>query len=117
MKSSPDTPWAIAKPFWSQEHKRRLAPPFVKLRGRDSPAELFQALESANVLSLPSLLALGDGEFNRLAFLKTAVAIALNGGEMYEDILTVLTRDKTKAFGGIEPLHCSLFHLLYFPIC
>jgi len=67
-------------------------------------------LQCANVLCLPALLAFGHSKFNRLAFFQTTVAIALNGGEMHENIFSTLTRDKTEAFGGIEPLNCSLFH-------
>jgi hypothetical protein len=74
-------------------------------------------LESADVFCLPTLLALGHGEFNRLAFFKAAIAIALNGGEMHEYIFPALACDEAEALSGIEPLNCSLFHFLCFPEC
>jgi hypothetical protein len=48
-----------------------------------------------------------------LTFLQTAEATSLNGGEMYKDILPVLTADETVAFGVVKPLHCSFFHCFY----
>jgi len=74
-------------------------------------------LKSADVFGLPALLASGHGEFNRLAFLQAAVSIRLYGGEMHEDIFPVLSGNKPEAFGGIEPLNCSLFHFLIFLSC
>ena len=74
-----------------------------------------EILENANVLCLPAFSPFGHCEFNRLTFLQTAVSAALNRREMYKDILSTLTRDKTKAFVGVEPLNCSLFHYV-FPI-
>src|SRR5215469_9227909 len=73
-------------------------------------------LESAHVFCLPTLLASGHSEFNRLAFLQAAISIRLYCGEMHENIFPVLPRDKAEAFCSIEPLNCSLFHFL-FPIC
>ena len=73
-----------------------------------------EILENANVLCLPAFSPFGHAEFNRLTFLQTAVSAALNRREMHKDILSTLTRDKTKAFVGVEPLNCSLFHLCFF---
>src|SRR6185312_1200116 len=72
-----------------------------------------EILENTNVLCLPAFSSFGHAEFNRLAFLQTAVSAALNRREMHKDILSTLTRDKTKAFVGVEPLNCSLFHYVF----
>jgi hypothetical protein len=76
---------------------------------------LDSGLQSPNVFCLPTLLAFGHSEFNRLAFLKAAIAIALNCREMNEYIFTALTGNKPEALSGVEPLNCSLFHFDYFP--
>src|ERR1700747_1054836 len=48
-------------------------------------------LDSLNVLSLPAFRAFGHHKLHRLPFLQTAEAASLNCGEMYEDILPILT--------------------------
>ena len=67
-------------------------------------------LGAFDVLSLPALGAFDHVKLNLLAFLQAAETTGLNGGEMYEYILTVLAADKTVAFGVVKPLHCSCFH-------
>ena len=67
-------------------------------------------LESANFLGLQTLLPLGYLEFHALAFSKAAEAVGLNGGVMDKNILSTFALDKTKTFGIVKPLHCSLFH-------
>jgi hypothetical protein len=67
-------------------------------------------LEGANLLGLKTLLTLGHRELHALPFGKAAEAIGLNGGVMDENVLTALALDKTKTFGVVKPLHCSLFH-------
>src|SRR5215475_556930 len=65
----------------------------TKQRGGRSRLFTFRkllGLESANVLCLPAFLSLGHSEFNRLAVLQAAVSVRLNGGEMHEDIFSVL---------------------------
>lgn len=71
-------------------------------------------LERPDVFRLPTLLAFGHREFNRLAFFKAAIAIALDRREMHEYIFPALARDKTETLSGIEPLNCTLFHFLVF---
>ena len=51
-------------------------------------------LDSLNVLSLPAFGAFGHIELHGLSFLQAAKASSLNSGEMYEDVLTVLTADE-----------------------
>jgi hypothetical protein len=69
-------------------------------------------LQNLNVLSLPAFRTLLDIELDRLAFLKAAEAIRLDGGVVDENVLTILAADKTKTLGVVEPLNCSLFHFL-----
>jgi hypothetical protein len=69
------------------------------------------ALEKLHVLSLPALWSLGYVELNGLTFLQRAEAIALNRGEVDEDILAVRPAEKSEALGVVKPLHCSLFHI------
>jgi len=69
-------------------------------------------LDSLNVLSLPALRAFGHVELHSLPFLQAAEAASLNGGEMHEDILAILTANEAIAFGVVKPLYCSLFHSL-----
>ncbi len=74
-------------------------------------------LQGANVLSLPALLSFGHSEFNRLTLLKAAIAIRLDCGEVDENVLSILTCNKTEAFCGVEPLNCSLFHFVSLSYC
>ena len=74
------------------------------------------ASESFYVLCLQALGPFGHGELNCLAFLQAAISIGLNRREVHKYIFPVLTRDKAKAFSGVEPLNCSLFHCFVFPI-
>ena len=80
-------------------------------RHRCRPRIRFPILENLNVLSLPALGSLGDVELHRLAFLEASEATGLDGGEMHENVFAILTADKAVAFGVIEPLYCSLFHI------
>jgi hypothetical protein len=70
-------------------------------------------LDSLNVLGLPALWAFGHVELHGLPFLQAAKAAGLNGGEMHEDVLAILTADEAIAFGVVKPLYCSLFHLIF----
>jgi len=43
---------------------------------------------------------------------QAAIAAGLNSGKMYEYVLSVFTRNKSKAFRGVKPLHrSSFFHV------
>jgi hypothetical protein len=81
-----------------------LWPPFIRIVASES------GLCGLYVLRLPALGALDYVELHLLTLLQTAKAAGLNGGEMYEYILTVLAADKTVALGVVKPLHCSCFH-------
>jgi hypothetical protein len=67
-------------------------------------------LDCLNVLSLPALRALGHLELHRLPFLQAAKPTGLNGGEMHEHILPILTAVEAIAFSVVKSLYCSLFH-------
>ena len=69
------------------------------------------SLQGLYVFSLPAFGALYDVELNRLAFFQAAKAARLDGGEVYEYIFTILSANKSKPFGVVEPLYCSLFHM------
>jgi hypothetical protein len=72
---------------------------------------LVKSLKRLDVLGLPALGALGYVKLHGLAFLKALETAGLNGGEMDENIFARLAADKAVAFGVIEPLYCSLFHV------
>ena len=67
-------------------------------------------LDRAYVLCLPALRPLGDRELHGLAFLQAFKTARLDGREMHENVLAILTADKAVALGVVEPLNCSLFH-------
>ena len=69
------------------------------------------SLDCLHVFCLPALWSLGDVELHRLALLQALKASRLDGGEMHENVLAILTANKTVAFGVVEPLYCSLFHV------
>jgi hypothetical protein len=64
-----------------------------------------------NVAGLGPLGAGLDVELNALAFIKVLETIALDGGEVDENIRATFARDKAKALGSIEPLDgtCDTF--------
>jgi len=69
-------------------------------------------LDAFDVLCLPALRAFHYVELYLLTFLEAAESAGLNGGEMYEYILTVLAADETVPLGVVKPLHCSCFHVM-----
>ena len=71
---------------------------------------LRSSLDTLDVLCLPALGAFDHVKLHLLSFLQAAEAARLDGGEMYEYILTVLAADETIALGVVKPLHCSCFH-------
>src|SRR5271165_3077934 len=78
---------------------------------------LVKSLKRLDVLGLPALGALGYVKLHGLAFLKALETAGLNGGEMDENIFARLAADKAVAFGVIEPLYCSLFHVVNLFLC
>ena len=49
----------------------------------------------------------GDVEFYSLTFIQRFETVALDSGEVYEYVFTVLNLDKAIAFFCVEPLNCS----------
>jgi hypothetical protein len=68
-------------------------------------------LDAFDVLCLPALGAFDHVKLHLLTFLKAAESAGLDGGEMYEYILTILAADESIALGVVKPLHCSCFHV------
>jgi len=69
-------------------------------------------LDRAHVLGLPALRPFGHVELHGLAFLQASESAGLNGGEMHENVFASLAADKAVALSVVEPLNCSLFHIL-----
>lgn len=83
------------------------------LAGSES-SEIFVCLQSADVTSLWTALALGDFELNPLVFLKIPVTRSHNRREVHEQVRTASVRgDEPEAFFPVEPLHRALCH----PVC
>jgi hypothetical protein len=59
-------------------------------------------LEDLNVLGLKTFCALYHLELHCLAFLQTAKAVRLDGGEMYEYIFAVLTADEAVPLASLN---------------
>src|SRR4051794_7895559 len=74
-------------------------------------------LERADVLRLRALLALRDVELHALVLLQRLVALPLDRAEVAEDVgAAVVLRDEAEALLRVEPLHCSLCHVLIVPL-
>ena len=58
------------------------------------------------VESFGSLLAF---ELNRVALVQSLISVFLNSREVYEDVLTSGTLDKTVSFCSVEPLDHAIF--------
>jgi hypothetical protein len=73
-----------------------------------SRAGLFQSvkcrLDNLNFLGLHAFLATGGDERDLLAFFQAFEAVALNGFEVYEQVVTGLRGDEAEAFFIVEPL-------------
>jgi hypothetical protein len=75
------------------------------------PATASDAISGAayhvrGVESFGSLLAF---ELDRVALVQSLISVLLNSREVYEDILTSGTLDKTISFGSVEPLDHAIF--------
>jgi len=67
-------------------------------------------LDNANVLGFFALLARRRVELDSLAFFEALVTLALDIGEVYEDVFTLLARDESETLFRIEKLNCALCH-------
>ena len=48
-------------------------------------------------------------KFDRVALVQSLIAVLLYRGEVYKDILTGGTLNKSVSFGSVEPLHNAIF--------
>ena len=71
-----------------------------------------EKLDRTYVFGLPALGPFGHVKLHGLAFLQASESATLNGGKMHENVFAGLAADKAVAFGVVEPLNCSLFHIL-----
>ena len=65
--------------------------------------------DELDIFCLEALRALDHVKLHRLAFLKAAESVRLDGREMHENIVAGLTAKKAIALGVVKPLYCSLF--------
>jgi len=70
------------------------------------------SLDELDVFCLEALGSLDHVKLHRLAFLKAAESVRLDGREMHENIVAGLTADKTEALRVVKPLYCSLFQFV-----
>src|SRR5213595_888436 len=69
--------------------------------------------DRVDLLGLRALGALGDGVLDALVVLEAAVTVSLDGGVVDEDVGgAVVGGDEPIALVRVEPLHCSLSHVL-----
>src|ERR1017187_1207160 len=66
-------------------------------------------LGQSDVGRLQPLGALGYLKLHFCALIQRAIPLRLDGGEVYEHVLSVLPLDKAVALGCVEPLHCAFF--------
>jgi len=90
-------------PFDGRFSAKRLMTWTTKKKPRETRG-FFCLVHHCDVGRLRSLGTLFDSEFDLLSFLQVTEPIALNGGEMDENVLSALALDKAEAFVTIEPL-------------
>jgi hypothetical protein len=66
--------------------------------------------DHANVLGFFALFPGCSVELYELTLFEAFVAVALDVGEMDEDVITLLARDEAEALFCIKKFHCSLCH-------
>src|SRR5438270_388535 len=88
-------------------------------KGRPKPPSSLTgfSLYRFDIFCLPAFGALDHVELHLLTLLQAAEPSRLDGGEMHENILSVLSTDEPIALGIIEPLHRSCFHCGTFLLC
>src|SRR5258706_10149987 len=74
-------------------------------------------LDLGDVAGLRALGAVDDFEFDRLAFLERAEAVALNGGVVHEDVAASVALDEPVTFGVVEPLDLACDTHRSLPAC
>src|SRR5215469_5673169 len=70
-----------------------------------------------HICGLQTFWTFGHFELHFRALFETAIAIGLNGGEVYKDIFSILPLDESVALGRVKPFHCAFFfHVLPFQL-
>jgi hypothetical protein len=88
----------------------------LRLRWIPGPAECRRgsALEFHDILGLQTLGAFDQFEFHHLPLIEGAVAIALDGTEVDENIVfTFLSGDEAKTLGVVEPLYRAAYTICH----
>jgi hypothetical protein len=65
---------------------------------------LQRCLKPEHLVGLGPFVPLDDVELDLVAFLQTFIAVDLNGRVVDENVWTIVSSDKSEAFGVIEPL-------------
>jgi len=86
--------------------KQKLFPPESK-EPRETRGSFFVLVHHCDVGRLGSLGTLLDSEFDLLSLLQVTETVALNGGEMDENVLSTFALDKTETLVPVEPLDCT----------
>lgn len=76
---------------------------------RDSSAVGRALLNALDRVGLQTFGALADLKVHHSSLIQRAIAVALDGREMNEDILAAFAFDESVSLGRIEPLNCTLF--------
>ena len=67
-------------------------------------------LQAGDVRSCRALLSVGDVELDTLAFCEGLEAFRLDGGEVYEHVLSRICFDETKTLCLVKPLYSTFSH-------
>jgi hypothetical protein len=87
-----------------------MKPSIVKVRSTDDPSMRPEppvkrdVSDSADVLRLFALTTGGNVELDALTLFERTVSVALDRGEVNEDVVAALTRDEAETLVGVEPL-------------
>jgi hypothetical protein len=66
--------------------------------------------DHSDVLSFFALFAGRSIELDALTLFEALVAITLDAGEMYKDVITLLARDEAETLFCVKKLYCALCH-------
>ena len=62
-----------------------------------------------DVLGLQALRTFLNVKAYSCTLFEAPISVTYDGGKVHENVLATLALDESIAFGGVEPLHCSLF--------
>ena len=96
-------------------HRRsRAAPdsqaPVVGHSQRRHPTTGRRQLHRSDVQRFLTFLTGRHVKLDLLTLVQALVAVALNIGKVYEDVVTLLSRDESESLFRIEKLHCAVCH-------